>query len=178
MDDFGISALLSANQCDIRSFFLSTERFLHYVNDTLWCAIFVIQAFEFDFILENIEFSSLLFSTEHCNFCFFSTYFLDNITFYINLLNVTSSNMSHLVYFTHFGETDGVTLSRLGWGVRGYGAPLGTQRRLRNIPDRFYHIKINSKWDLLLMRCSDLHAGPPPAHVNCGNGTKEMRLNM
>ena len=43
----------------------------------------------------------------------FSTYFFDNITLCINLPNVTLSNMSHLVYITLFGETDGVTLSRL-----------------------------------------------------------------
>ena len=45
---------------------------------------------------------------------FFSTYFFDNITLCISIPNVTSSNMSHLVYITCFGETDGVTLSRLG----------------------------------------------------------------
>ena len=32
----------------------------------------------------------------------------------MNLPNVTLPNMSHLVYITFFGETDGVTLSRLG----------------------------------------------------------------
>ena len=47
-------------------------------------------------------------------FICFSTYFFDNITLCINLPNVTLSNMSHLVYITLFGETDGVTLSRLG----------------------------------------------------------------
>ena len=41
----------------------------------------------------------------------FSTYFLI-ISHYVQ--NVTLSNMSHLVYITLFGETDGVTLSRLG----------------------------------------------------------------
>ena len=46
-------------------------------------------------------------------FICFSTYFFDNITLCINLPNVTLSNMSHLVYITLFGETDGVTLSRL-----------------------------------------------------------------
>ena len=45
--------------------------------------------------------------------CFF-TYSFDNITLCINLPNVTLSNVSHLVYITRFGETDGVTLSRLG----------------------------------------------------------------
>ena len=43
-----------------------------------------------------------------------STYFFDNIALSINLPNVTLSNMSHVVYITLFGETDGVTLSRLG----------------------------------------------------------------
>ena len=47
------------------------------------------------------------------NFICFSTYFFDDITLCINLPNVTLSNMSHLVYITLFGETDGVTLSRL-----------------------------------------------------------------
>ena len=44
----------------------------------------------------------------------FSTYFFDDITLCINLSNVTLLNMSHLVYITPFGETDGVILSRLG----------------------------------------------------------------
>ena len=43
----------------------------------------------------------------------FSTFFFDNITFCTNLQNVTLSNMSHLVYITLCGETDGVILSRL-----------------------------------------------------------------
>ena len=46
-------------------------------------------------------------------FICFSTYFFDNITLCINLPNVTLSSMSHLVYITLFGETDGVTFSRL-----------------------------------------------------------------
>ena len=46
---------MSTKQCDIRSFFVSSERSLLDLNDTLWCAIFVIQDFEFDFIFENIE---------------------------------------------------------------------------------------------------------------------------
>ena len=46
--------------------------------------------------------------------CFSTTYFFDNITsLCINLPNLRSSNMPHLVYITLFGETDGVTLSRL-----------------------------------------------------------------
>ena len=45
---------------------------------------------------------------------YFSTDFFDNITICINIPNVTLSNMSHLIYITLFGETDGVTLSRLG----------------------------------------------------------------
>ena len=52
--------------------FVSSERSLRDLNDTLWCAIFVIQAFEFDFIFENLEFSSLLFSFEHCSSYLFS----------------------------------------------------------------------------------------------------------
>ena len=114
VDDVGISAHLLAKQYDIWSFFVCSERSSPYLNDIVWCALFVIQAFEFDFILENIEFSSLLFSFEHCKFLFvFSTYIFGNITFYINLPNVTLSNMSHLENITLVGETDGVTLSRL-----------------------------------------------------------------
>ena len=44
----------------------------------------------------------------------FSTCFFGNITLCINLLNVTLSNMSGLVYITLLGETDGVTLWKLG----------------------------------------------------------------
>ena len=47
------------------------------------------------------------------SFICFSTYFLEIITLCINLQNVSLSNMSQLVYITVFGETDGVTLSRL-----------------------------------------------------------------
>ena len=39
--------------------------------------------------------------------------FFDNITLCTNRQNVTLSNMSHLVCITLFGETHGVTLSRL-----------------------------------------------------------------
>ena len=111
MDDVSISACLLAKQYDIRSFFVSSEMFLPDLNDTLWCAIFVIQAFKFDFLFKFIEFSSLLFSSKNYNF--FSTKFFDNNTLSINLPNVTLSNMSQLVYITLFGETDGLTLSRL-----------------------------------------------------------------
>lgn len=38
---------------------------------------------------------------------------LDNITLCTNLQNMTLSNMSHLIYITLYGETDGVILSRL-----------------------------------------------------------------
>ena len=108
---------MSTKQCDIRSFFVSSERSLLDLNDTLWCAIFVFQAFEFDFIFKNIEFSSLLYNffwKLSFIFIYFSTYFFDKITLCINLPNIMLSNMSHLVYITLFGETDGVTLSRLG----------------------------------------------------------------
>ena len=66
--DVGMSAGLSAKQCDIRSFFVSSERSLLDLNDTLWCAIFVTEAFEFYFISKNIEISFLKFSFEYCNF--------------------------------------------------------------------------------------------------------------
>ena len=45
---------MSTKQCDIRSFFVSSEKSLPNLNDTRLCAIFDIQAIEFDFILENI----------------------------------------------------------------------------------------------------------------------------
>jgi hypothetical protein len=63
---------MPTKQCDIRRFFGSNERSSPDLNDTLWCAIFVIQAFESDFIFKNIESSSLLFSFEHYNFYLFS----------------------------------------------------------------------------------------------------------
>ena len=70
-------------------------------------------------------------------FICFSTYFFDNITLCINLLNVTSSNISHLVYITLFGETDGVTLLRLGcktasiaeWMMRGWWVTIFSSTR-------------------------------------------------
>ena len=42
----------------------------------------------------------------------------------MNLPNVTLSNMSHLVYITLFGETDGVTLSSLGCSIMWKGRRL------------------------------------------------------
>ena len=102
---------MSTKQCDIKSFFIFSERSLLDLNDTLWCAIFFIQAFEFDLIL-NSHLSYFLLNIV-ISICFY-TYFFHNITLCITLPNVTSSNMSHLVYITLFGETDGVTLSRLG----------------------------------------------------------------
>ena len=64
---FGVaqSTSMLTKQWDISSFFVSSERSLSYLNDTLRCAIFVIQDFEFDLTFKNIEFSSLLFSFEH-----------------------------------------------------------------------------------------------------------------
>ena len=97
----------------IRSFFVSSERSLPDLNDTLWCVLVVIHNFELDFTFKNIEVSCLLFSFLHCNFLFVFYLFFDNITLCTNLQNVTLSNMSHLVYITLYGETDGVTLSRL-----------------------------------------------------------------
>ena len=44
----GHSTSMSTKQCDIRSFFVSSERSLLDLSDTIWCAIFVIQASEFD----------------------------------------------------------------------------------------------------------------------------------
>ena len=76
MDGVGISARLLAKQCDIRSFVFSIEKSLPRPNDTLRGAIFDIQAFEFDFVYKNIEFSSLLFSFEECNFYLFFYLFL------------------------------------------------------------------------------------------------------
>jgi hypothetical protein len=81
-------------------------------NDTLWCVL-VIHNLDLDFTFKNIEVLYLLFSFLHCIFFLFSTYFFDNITLCTNLQNVTLSNMSHLVYITLYGETDGVILSRL-----------------------------------------------------------------
>ena len=76
MDDVGISARLLAKQCDIRSLCVSTERSLHDLNDTLWCAIFVIQTFEFDSIFKKVEFSYLLFLLNIVIFICFSYKFL------------------------------------------------------------------------------------------------------
>ena len=45
-------------------------------------------------------------------FISFSTYFLDSITSCINLPNMTLSNMSHLVYITHF-------VKQMVWHYRG-----------------------------------------------------------
>ena len=42
---------MSTKQCDIRSFFVSSERSLPDLNGTLWCAIFVGQTFIFDYII-------------------------------------------------------------------------------------------------------------------------------
>jgi hypothetical protein len=69
--------------------------------------------FQLDFTFKNIEVFNLLFSILHCNFILIFYLFFDNITLCTNLQNVTISNMSHLVYITLYGETDGVILSRL-----------------------------------------------------------------
>ena len=64
---FGVaqSTSMLTKQWDIRRFFVSSERSLPDLNDTLKSAIFVIQDFEFNFTFKNIEISSLLFSFEH-----------------------------------------------------------------------------------------------------------------
>ena len=75
------------------------------------------------FELFNLVLHLKTLNSHHCyfllNIIIFSTCFFDkNTQICINLPNVTLSNMSHLVYITHFGETDGVTLSRLGFSCR------------------------------------------------------------
>ena len=62
-----------------------------------------------------------------------STYLLDKITLCMNLPNVTLPNMSHLVYITFFGETDGVTLSRLGCSFKIHDSLLLKWKPLKNI---------------------------------------------
>jgi len=57
----GVAHLTSTKQCDIRSFFVSSERSLPDLNDTLWCALVVIHNFELDFTFKNIEISYVLF---------------------------------------------------------------------------------------------------------------------
>ena len=42
----GVGHLTSLKECDRRSFFVSSERSLPDLNDTLWCAIVVIHNFE------------------------------------------------------------------------------------------------------------------------------------
>ena len=108
----GVAHLTSTKQCYIRSFFVSSERSLLDLNDTLWCALVLIHNFELDFTFKNIEFLYLLFFYIVILF-WFSTYFFDNIKLCTNPQNVTLSNMSHSVYITIFGEIDGVTLSML-----------------------------------------------------------------
>ena len=76
----GVAHLTSTKQCDIRSFFVSSERSLPDLNDTLWCALVVIHNFELDFTFKNIEISYLLFSFLHCNFILIFYIFFDNIT--------------------------------------------------------------------------------------------------
>ena len=75
MGDVGISAHLLEKQCDIRSFFVASERSLHDLNDTLWSAIYVIQALEFDFIFKKIECHLCYFLMNLVIFICFSTYF-------------------------------------------------------------------------------------------------------
>ncbi len=76
----GVAHLTSTKQCDIRSFFVSSERSLPDLNDTLWCVLVVIHNFELDFTFKDIEVSYLLFSFLHCNFILIFYIFFDNIT--------------------------------------------------------------------------------------------------
>ena len=52
---------MSTKQCDMQSFFGSSERFVPDLNNTLRCDIFVIEAFEFAYIYKNNAFSSLFY---------------------------------------------------------------------------------------------------------------------
>ena len=113
MDDIGTSTCLLLKQCDIRSFFVLV-RGLYMISMTHYDVLSLLFK-----LLNSILYSKTLIS-HLCYFLLntlifvcFSTCFFDNITLCINLPIVTLSSMSHLVYITLFGETDGVTLSRL-----------------------------------------------------------------
>ena len=66
--------------------------------------------FELDFTFKNIEISYLLFSFLYSNFILIFYIFLDNITLCIKCDIIKF--VTPCLY--HTGETDGVTLSRLG----------------------------------------------------------------
>ena len=99
MDDVGISARLSAWIS-----VLGTENKMCYLCYVLLDLILYLKTL-------NSHLCYFLFNI--VIFICFSTNLFDNVTLCINLPNVTLSNMPHLVYITLFGETDGVTLSRL-----------------------------------------------------------------
>ena len=70
----------STKQCDIRSFFVSSERSLPDLNDTLWCAIVVIQTFELNLYLKTLNSHLCYFLLNDVIFICFSIYFFNNIT--------------------------------------------------------------------------------------------------
>ena len=107
---------MSTKQCDNRSFFVSSEslRGLHLILMTHYDVLSLLLTLtNLILYLKTLNSHLCYFLLNIVIFIYFSTYFFYNITLYINLPNVTLSNMSHLVYITLFGETDGVTLWRL-----------------------------------------------------------------
>lgn len=63
----------------------------------------VIQNFELELTLKNIEIPYLLLSFSHRPPIWIFYIVFDNITF---AQNVTASNLSYLLYITYFGESD------------------------------------------------------------------------
>ena len=104
---------MSTKQCDIRRFFVSSERSLPNLNDHYDVLSLLFKLLNLILYLKTLNSHLCYFLSSIVIFICFSTYFFDNITLCIYLPNVTLSNMSHLVYITLFGETDGVTLLRV-----------------------------------------------------------------
>ena len=73
---------VNRKQYDIRNFFVSSKRSLHDLNDTLRCAIFVIQASNFFLIFKKPLNSHLCYFLLNIVVfsCFSSTHFFGNIT--------------------------------------------------------------------------------------------------
>ena len=67
-------------QCDIRSFFVSRERSLPYMNGTLACVLVVIHNITVDFTLIDFDIPYTFFSFLHCNFILVFYILFDNTT--------------------------------------------------------------------------------------------------
>ena len=109
---WGFGHLTSLKQCDIRSFFVSSERSLPDLNDTLWCALVVIHNFELDFTSKTLKSCICYFLFYIVISFWFSTYLLI-ISHYAQIFKMSHYQICHTLFISH------LMVKRMVWYYQG-----------------------------------------------------------